>query len=106
MPDGRLAASASPPRGSERESSLSLHEESFPKPGSACRLPHVAVLVFLAAAARARFVATDPLTPVADRLDHFRFASRIGAELVGLGPGRRLVNGRADGPKRFLKGLR
>src|SRR6266540_4213050 len=66
---------------------------------------HVAILVFLAAAARARVVAADLLAAVADRLQ-FLVAARIGRHaVVGHGARGGLVDRGADRPQRFLERL-
>src|SRR5262245_52060113 len=73
------------------------------------RLAHVAVLVLLAAAARAGVVAADLLAAVADRLEFLVAGAVVRDRLVvavgGAGLGRRLVDGRADDPQRLLEGL-
>src|SRR5262249_45846775 len=71
---------------------------------------HAAVLVLLAAPARARIVAADLVHLVAERLDLLPFAQGVrllGADVVGGGEGPRgLGVGRgADLPDRFLEAL-
>src|SRR5262249_37659870 len=86
---------------SSRERQMSLH-----------RLPHVAILVLLAAAARAGVVAANSLGAVADRLGLLLglLTARDGRFLLcadaRLGHGRRrrrLVHHGADGPDRLLE---
>src|SRR6266704_2728780 len=75
------------------------------------RLPHVAVLVLLAASARARIIPADAFATVADRLGFLFALAAPGDGVVLLGShagaghraGGRLVDRRAYGPNRFLK---
>src|SRR5262245_35556726 len=74
-------------------------------------LPHVTVLVLLAAAARARFVAADAVATVADRLQLFPLFATGGYGLLlivgrrGADAGRSFLNCRANRPERLLKPL-
>src|SRR5205823_1958212 len=88
-----------------------MRETGVSRLPSSRRMPHVAVLVLLAAAARAGVVAADLLPAVADRLGHLGLAAGVALRRLRLLLGRLLhgrrrgVRGGADHPHRLLERL-